>query len=52
MGDPLPFREGVFGEFTLDAQCVQFSVFNESFGIGGTAGNRTLEIEGGESTVP
>ncbi len=34
------------GGYTLTAKTVQFSVFDTSYGKGGTAGNRTIEING------
>jgi len=49
VGDPMQATLGatdLLGEFHIEAEYVQFTVFNESFGQGGTAGNRTIEIDG------
>lgn len=46
VGDPQQIQGGFLGNYTLSAEYVQFTVFNEFFGQGGTAGNRTIEIDG------
>ncbi len=46
VGDTLQNSTILLGNYTLDANFVLFTVFNESFGVGGTAGNRTIEVDG------
>ena len=46
IADPRPSGSGVLGEGTIDAAFTDFAVFDATFGQGGTAGNRTIEIHG------